>query len=356
MLSFCSFLCIQDLDIGAKNVKLYVNKSLLFDGVLEKGGGEAPFDCTIPVDLQSEKNENPEKALSTDWKESKGALKMAATGKDKELGLSCLQPAESLDMSVSSQGDFLGEKVNATYCPKKSLSKLQEDVRLLATPSSMGDGPSVPSSSSPGKCLPLEEELSFIQQLENLRSRKIPEPTGKTPHWLQPSLAGMGKKQTVRKPKPLWLSPEKDLEQKSRLPSYDVIGDASGEVEAREKGPRREQGRSSSWNVITEERPPKASSKACGSDLDIFSQPPSRDRPASGRRALKKDASSSHGDDRPASKGKLQAVPIGMKLFISLDPAFLIDKTRRLFSSRGSQIYCLSQKGGTDEVTKNSAC
>ncbi|XP_038938819.1 katanin-interacting protein isoform X6 [Rattus norvegicus] len=68
-----------DLDIGAKNVKLYVNKSLLFDGVLEKGGGEAPFDCTIPVDLQSEKNENPEKALRTDWKESKGALKMAAT-------------------------------------------------------------------------------------------------------------------------------------------------------------------------------------------------------------------------------------------------------------------------------------
>uniref|UniRef100_A0ABK0LPG3 Katanin interacting protein n=1 Tax=Rattus norvegicus TaxID=10116 RepID=A0ABK0LPG3_RAT len=296
-----------DLDIGAKNVKLYVNKSLLFDGVLEKGGGEAPFDCTIPVDLQSEKNENPEKALRTDWKESKGALKMAATGKDKELGLSCLQPAESLDMSVSSQGDFLGEKVNATYCPKKSLSKLQEDVRLLATPASMGDGPSVPSSSSPGKCLPLEEELSFIQQLENLRSRKIPEPTGKTPHWLQPSLTGMGKKQTVRKPKPLWLSPEKDLEQKSRLPSYDVIGDASGEVEAREKGPRREQGRSSSWNVITEERPPKASSKACGSDLDIFSQPPSRDRPASGRRALKKDASSSHGDDRPASKEDAQA-------------------------------------------------
>lgn len=50
-----------DLDIGAKNVKLYVNKSLIFDGVLDKGGGEAPFDCTIPVDLQSEKNENQEK-------------------------------------------------------------------------------------------------------------------------------------------------------------------------------------------------------------------------------------------------------------------------------------------------------
>ncbi|XP_028620110.1 protein KIAA0556 homolog isoform X1 [Grammomys surdaster] len=294
-----------DLDIGAKNVKLYVNKSLIFDGVLEKGGGEAPFDCTIPVDLPRERNESPEKALS--WKESKGDLKMAAMSEDEALGPSCSQPAESLDMTVSSQGDFLGEKMNSTYCPKNSLSKLQEDIRLLATPASMGDGPSVPSSSSPGKCLPLEEDSSLIQQLENLRGRKIPEPTGKTPHWLQPSLAGMGKKQTVRKPKPLWLSPEKDLEQKTRLPSDDVIGDAPGEVEAKEKGPRREQGRTSSWNVITEERPPKASSKACGNDLDIFSQPPNRDRPASGRRALKKDASSSHGDDRPASKEDTQA-------------------------------------------------
>uniref|UniRef100_Q8C753-3 Isoform 3 of Katanin-interacting protein n=1 Tax=Mus musculus TaxID=10090 RepID=Q8C753-3 len=158
-----------DLDIGAKNVKLYVNKSLIFDGVLEKGGGEAPSDCTIPVDLQRERNESSDKALSTGWKESKGALKMAALSDARELGLSCSQPAESLDMTVSSQGDFLGEKVNSTSGLKNSLSKLQEDVRLLATPASMGDGPSVPSSSSPGKCLPLEEEPSLIQQLESLR-------------------------------------------------------------------------------------------------------------------------------------------------------------------------------------------
>ncbi|XP_075828270.1 katanin-interacting protein isoform X4 [Microtus pennsylvanicus] len=296
-----------DLDIGAKNVKLYVNKSLIFDGVLDKGGGKAPFDCTIPVDLQSEKIESPEKALRADWEGSKSAL-MASMNGDEQLGHSCSQPAEALvEMTVSSQGDFLSERVNSTHCPKDSLSKSQEDVRLLAASASMGDGPSIPSSSSPGKCPPLEEEPSLIQQLENLKGKRIPEPSGKTPHWLQPSLAGMGKKQAGRKPKPLWLSPEKDLEQKNRLLLDDVIGDASGELEAREKGPRREQGRTSSWNVITEERPQRASSKACGDDLDIFSQPPNRDRPASGRRALKKDASGSHGDDQPASKEDTQA-------------------------------------------------
>lgn len=331
----CSIFCIQDLDIGAKNVKLYVNKSLIFDGVLDKGGGKAPFDCTIPVDLQSEKIESPEKALHADWEGSKSALRMASVNGDKQLGHSCSQPAEALvEITVSSQGDLLGERVNSTHCPKDSLSKSQEDVRLLAASASMGDGPSIPSFSSPGKCPPLEEEPSLIQQLENLKGKRIPEPSGKTPHWLQPSLAGMGKKQAGRKPKPLWLSPEKDLEQKSKLLLDDVIGDASGEVEAREKGPRREQGRTSSWNVITEERPQRASSKACGDDLDIFSQPPNRDRPASGRRALKKDASGSHGDDQPASKGKLREASVDMKPFVSLDPGFLIYKTRGLFSSR----------------------
>ncbi|XP_035298123.1 protein KIAA0556 homolog isoform X6 [Cricetulus griseus] len=294
-----------DLDIGAKNVKLYVNKSLIFDGVLDKGEGKAPFDCTIPVDLQSEKNESSEKALSAGWEENKGVLKMAGMNGDEELGHNCSQPAEALVNITASSQDFPDEKVNSTHCPKDSLSKLEEDVRPLAAPASMGDGPSV-SSSSTWKCPPLEEEPSLIQQLENLKGKRIPELSGKTPHWLQPSLAGMDKKQAGRKPKPLWLSPEKDLEQKSRLPLDDVIGDAPGEVETREKGPRREQGRTSSWNVITEERPQKASSKACGDDLDIFSQPPNRDRPASGRRALKKDASGSHGDDQPASKEDTQ--------------------------------------------------
>ncbi|XP_036051886.1 katanin-interacting protein isoform X4 [Onychomys torridus] len=297
-----------DLDIGAKNVKLYVNKSLIFDGVLDKGGGKVPFDCTIPVDLQSEKRESPEKALNAGWEESKGALRMAGINAVEELEQSCSQPAEALvDMTVSSQGDFLGERVNSTHCLKDSLSKLQEDVRLLAAPASMGDGPSVPSSSSLGKYPPLEEDPSLLQQLENLKGKRIPEPSGKTPHWLQPSLAEVGKKQAGRKPKPPWLSPEKDLEQKSRLPLDDVIDDALGEVETREKGPRREQGRTNSWSVITEERPQRASSKACGNDLDIFSQPPNRDRPASGRRALKKDASSSHGDDQPVSQEDAQA-------------------------------------------------
>ncbi|XP_008839870.1 protein KIAA0556 homolog isoform X2 [Nannospalax galili] len=293
----------EDLDIGAKNVKLYVNKNLVFDGVLDKGSGEAPADCNILVEQKIE-NENPEKALDTDWEESRDAPRMAGMNRDKKLGLSCSQ---SVDMTVSSQGDFLGERMSSTNFWKDSLFKLQDDVRLPVASVSVDDGPSVPSSSPTGKCPPLGKEPSLIQQLENLTGRRISEIPGKTPHWLQPSPTGMGRKQADQKPKPLWLSPEKPLDQKNKLPSDDVLSDAPGEIEAKEKGPR-EQGRTTSWNVIAGERPQREPSKACGDDLDMFNQPPTRERTASGRRGPKKDAvSGSDGDDQPASKEDTQA-------------------------------------------------
>ncbi|XP_045398806.1 katanin-interacting protein isoform X6 [Lemur catta] len=292
-----------DLNIGAKNVKLYVNKNLIFDGELDKGDGEAPVDRSIPVGMKGEDSEQAEIAVSACSEESKDVPKMPGTDGDKEPGLSCSQPAEALvDVKLSSQGDLSGERMNSTNCTKDSLSKLEEDLRLLAAPASMGDLPSAPATSPRGGCPPLDEEPSLIQQLENLTSGKISEPPGKTPSWLQPSPAGKGRKQEDGKPKPLWLSPEKPLDRKGRLLS-DVTGEGPGQTEAGDKGPQLEQGRVTSRNVIAGERPQRGTPKMCSDDLDIFNQPPTRERPASGRRSMRKDAvSGSHGDNEPASK------------------------------------------------------
>uniref|UniRef100_A0A8C8YJ50 Katanin interacting protein n=1 Tax=Prolemur simus TaxID=1328070 RepID=A0A8C8YJ50_PROSS len=292
-----------DLNIGAKNVKLYVNKNLIFDGELDKGDGEAPVDRSIPVGMKGEDSEQAEIAVSACSEESKDVPKMPGTDGDKEPGLSCSQPAEALvDVKLSSQGDLSGERMNSTNCTKDSLSKLEEDLRLLAAPASMGDLPGAPATSPRGGCPPLDEEPSLIQQLENLTSRKISEPPGKTPSWLQPSPAGKGKKQEDGKPKPLWLSPEKPLDWKGRLLS-DVTGEGPRQTEAGDKGPRHEQGRVTSRNVIAGERPQRGTPKMCSDDLDIFNQPPTRERPASGRRSMRKDAvSGSHGDNQPASR------------------------------------------------------
>ncbi|XP_072871360.1 katanin-interacting protein isoform X4 [Chlorocebus sabaeus] len=293
-----------DLDIGAKNVKLYVNRNLIFHGKLDKGDREAPADHSILVDQKNEKSQRLENTMNIHSEESKGVHEMAGASGDKELGLGCPQPAETLvDAKLSSQGDVSGERKNSTNCGKDSLSQLEEYLRLSAAPALIGDMPSAPATSPPVRCPPVHEEPSLIQQLENLMGRKICEAPGKTPSWLQPSPAGKGRKQEGRKSKPLWLSPEKPLAWKGRLPSDDVIGEGPRETEAGDKGPRREPGRGTSRSANTKERTQRATPKVHSDDSDIFNQPPNRERPASGRRGSRKDAgSSSHGDDQSASR------------------------------------------------------
>ncbi|XP_043770505.1 katanin-interacting protein isoform X2 [Cervus elaphus] len=289
-----------DFDIGAKNVKLYVNKKLIFDGKLDKGGGEAPH--SILVGLQDERMEKSDAALS---EESRGVRKTPGTEGDEELCTSHSQPAGAAeDAKVSSQGNLFGGRMSSPDGVKDSLSRSEEELSVSAAPSSAGGEPSGPSHSPPVECPPPpDQELSLLRQLGNLTGRKVSEPPGKTPSWLQPSPAGKGRKPGGPKLKPLWLSPEKPLDGRDGLPSDDVIGEGPGVSEARDKGPRREQGRLSSWNVIAGERAQRTTPKVHGDDFDIFNQPPHREQPASGRRGLRRDALSlSQGDGQPASR------------------------------------------------------
>nr|CAI9709088.1 unnamed protein product [Rangifer tarandus platyrhynchus] len=288
-----------DFDIGAKNVKLYVNKKLIFDGKLDKGGGEAPH--SILVGLQDERMEKSDAALS---EESRGICKTPGTEEDEELRTSHSQPAGAAeDAKVSSQGHLFGGRMSSPDGVKDSLSRSEEELSVSAAPSSAGGEPSGPPHSPPVGCPPPpDQELSLLRQLGNLTGRKVSEPPGKTPSWLQPSPAGKGRKPGGPKLKPLWLSPEKPLDGRDGLPSDDVMGEGPGVSEARDKGPRREQGRVSSWNVITAERAQRTTPKVHGDDFDIFNQPPHREQPASGRRGLRRDGLSlSHGDGQPAS-------------------------------------------------------
>lgn len=75
-------MCFQDLAIGAKNVKFYVNKRLVFDGMLDKGDEEAPTGHTILADLQNEKNESTDSATPS----------VAGVNGDENLGLRSSQP------------------------------------------------------------------------------------------------------------------------------------------------------------------------------------------------------------------------------------------------------------------------
>ena len=265
-------------------MKLYVNKNLIFDGQLDRGGGEAPADWSILVGPEDEKTETVESDTRAPWEGSRDARPPAGVDGDAE-------PAgAAVGTGLSPPGSALGERTNSPDSTEASLSTLEDDCSAPAALASVGGLPGgAPAPSHPVDCPPLSQGLSLTQQLESLTGRKVSEPPGKTPSWLQPSPPGKG-----RKPKPLWLSPEKPLGWKDRLLSEDLIGEGPGE--AGDKGLRREHGRASGRNVISGER---VAPKVCSDDFDIFDQPSNRGRPASGRRGLKKDAlGSRHGDDR----------------------------------------------------------
>ncbi|XP_048188339.1 katanin-interacting protein isoform X2 [Perognathus longimembris pacificus] len=282
-----------DPNIAAKHVRVYVNHRCVFDGVLDKGGGEAPASLTIAAHLHGE--ETAHKAPPAGREGS-----MAAPSLDKSPILSSSQPAEALALEkVPSRASFFDDKVNSTDCTKDSSSTLE------APPCSVDGEPRIPPSSLPAIRAPLEEQPSLAQQLETLMGRKISEPLGNPPCWLQTS-PDKGRKPGSKKskPPPSWLSPEKPLDGKGGLPSAEVTDQRPGET-SEGKGPRR----TSSWNTILGERPHRATPKVCSDDLDIFNQPPNRERPASGRRGLKKDALlRRHGDSQPASRDSQAAL------------------------------------------------
>ncbi|XP_059548446.1 katanin-interacting protein isoform X3 [Myotis daubentonii] len=290
-----------DLDVGAKNVKLYVNKSLIFDGQLDKGGREAPANQSIPVGLRNEQIEGVESGSNAPSEEGRGAQRMAGAAGDEELSATGSQPAGvAADVAVSSPGTLFGERMHSPGCIKDSLSKVEDDVSSSAAPTSVG-GERAPAPRPPVECPPLGQELSQTLQLENLPGRKVSAP-GKTPAWLQPSCTGKGRRQGGGKPKPLWLCPEKPPDGTDGLVPEDEDVFREGPAEAGDEGPRREPGRASSRNAISEDRAPRVTPNVCRDDFDIFEQPSNRERPASGRRARKDALSSSHGDGQPASR------------------------------------------------------
>ncbi|XP_075420768.1 katanin-interacting protein isoform X1 [Tenrec ecaudatus] len=283
----------QDLDTGAKKVKLYVNRSLVFEGNLDRGGGQAPAGQSIPVSPEYEAADlRP--AESKEPHERAGAT----AEEDRELPLNYSLPAGVLlDVRVSSQGNVWGETATPTDRPKESSSKSEDDgVRMPAFTMPMGDVPRDPPLAAPVTGPSLDEELALVQQLESLSSRKPSQPPGHPPAWLQPSPRGKERKQGGWKPKPLWLNPEPP-------PDYSPAGSAAG-TEAGDAGPRQEQDWVSSWSGIPGSgRAQRISPRVCGDNLDIFDLPPSRERPASGRRGPRKDPlGGNHSTDQPASR------------------------------------------------------
>lgn len=200
----------QDLDIGAKHVKIYKNETLVFDGILEKGCGNQVFDYSNTIDLtngQMKTATPPPLSLQKDERNELGNSSNNNT--DEQILSQCALPEASNSESSSKLKEFHFAEDLKTRGPNKSiiyerdgehgnilcreLDSCSDENRsaneLLELPvnsthlASAESNTSIERSYSPSD----PDDLTIKEQLEKLTGRKLSNSASKTPHWLQSS-------------------------------------------------------------------------------------------------------------------------------------------------------------------------
>uniref|UniRef100_A0A8C8S095 KIAA0556 n=1 Tax=Pelusios castaneus TaxID=367368 RepID=A0A8C8S095_9SAUR len=296
---------LSDLDIGAKNVKLYIDENLVFDGQLEKGCGDLATDCCTTIDLKDSGQESA--AHSTQGKEnSNGATN---TGNKENLYLKYTQPNKtSLDWKSSLEENFPEEMMNSINFRKEKSTRLEEDLKVSSASVSEKVLKNDVSESAVIEHDLSDDELTMSEQMAKLTGRKLSESTSVTPSWLQSTSRKTEKCYgSSNKQKPSWLGTEHSLDLRVPVQSdgtMRVSPELTGEII---KCHGSEVGRSNDRNANGDEKTQMRTSKGCTVDLDILDQLSDKycytpEYPASGRRSgrsVRKDGLSitSHGDE-----------------------------------------------------------
>ncbi|KAJ8245822.1 hypothetical protein GJAV_G00260670 [Gymnothorax javanicus] len=163
---------LNDLDVGARHVRLYLNSALVFDGELERGCGNQVFDYSTAIDLQAQ----------------------------------ALEPV-SLSPALSSRSLSADEDLPANH-ETSGNTRTQQPADMSEAPAdSLEDPPSLLLLA--GRTSPDGEPMQDKRTDHKAAQEVSPQPTSKTPPWLQP-LAGRGLDSAeVPKERPSWLSSDR---------------------------------------------------------------------------------------------------------------------------------------------------
>ncbi|XP_059180737.1 katanin-interacting protein [Centropristis striata] len=201
---------LNDLDIGARHIKLYLNSTLVFEGELEKGCGNQVFDYSTAIDLQ----------------EFQGSDSLFSSPVSSGHNLRGASPQRHEERKC-------GEGINTQHLHSRNpqpsdagqaMIDMQEKPHTLLPPiSPAGVSSSGRRSSTQRNSFDLsasEEPLSLRQQVES------PAPTEQTvttqpsssrvaPQWLQPLNRGAPEGCEASRERPRWLVPQHSAEPKS---------------------------------------------------------------------------------------------------------------------------------------------
>ncbi|XP_044289302.1 katanin-interacting protein isoform X2 [Varanus komodoensis] len=188
----------DDLDIGARNVLVYVDGNLVFAGELPKScvttnvnGGSCttiglPARTSLPLKEREEKS----------WP--------------------AVDQSQESDLPPTLGGNCLGERGNSV-----GLAELEEGLRAAPGPGFPADGKSSLSAET-AELAQSAEELSLSEQMEKLSRRPLPElPSLASRSWILSSAGGKGESPVgVPRPElPPWLVSEPLLDLQAQLPS-----------------------------------------------------------------------------------------------------------------------------------------
>ncbi|XP_019902350.3 protein KIAA0556 isoform X2 [Esox lucius] len=275
---------LNDLDVGARHVNLYLNSTLVFEGELEKGCGNQVFDYSTSIDLQ---------ALQVPESFSPSPV---ASGHS----LRATSPQRHDDWSTEGNSRGHHQDPGHGLSPSDGLAQVRRDMQEKThTPLP----PIAPTSSHRA---PLQRD-SFDADLPapDLHPKRPLEPSGqpaertvttqpsssRTPQWLQPLARSSPEGCEAARERPLWLIPQQSAEPRSPIPPSSAtsglpeMGCNPGRVC---RGADRT-ANGAQWGADTLD--------LGGDVLEELSDQPRHDRPVSGRRSSARNSHTKPGEE-----------------------------------------------------------
>ncbi|XP_039990940.1 katanin-interacting protein isoform X1 [Xiphias gladius] len=204
---------INELDIGARHIKLYLNSTLVFEGQLDKGCGNQVFDYSTTIDLQ-------------DFQVSDSLFSSPVSSGHNLWGVSPQRHEDRNGGEASSSQRHHSLNLQPSQAVGQAMIDMQEKSRTLLppiTPSSVGVSSSTRRSSTQRNSIDLsasEEPLSLRQQVAQpvpIEQTVTTQPSSSrvAPQWLQPLNRGAPEGCETSRERPRWLVPQHSGEPKS---------------------------------------------------------------------------------------------------------------------------------------------
>lgn len=203
----------QELDIGARHIKLYLNSTLVFEGELEKGCGNQVFDYSTTIDLQ---NFQVSDSLFSSPVSSGHSLRGVSPQRHEDR-----KGGEG--SSTQRQHSLNSQSSGTAVLAMMDMQEKSHTALPPITPSTVGVSSSSRHSSTHRNSFDLsasEEPLSLRQQVEQPATMEQtvttqPSSSRVAPQWLQPLNRGAPEGCEASRERPLWLVPQQSAEPKS---------------------------------------------------------------------------------------------------------------------------------------------